>query len=76
LQHGADVNSSDGFGHNPSFWAFSKRHFDMIKQLHLPNPRSSSFRDHLRSIGATLDTYNTAGKTGKKGGNSKIKKKK
>lgn len=71
ILHGADMNSSDGFGHNPSFWAYSLRHFDMITNLNLPQPRTATPQEHLVSIGGSLK-----GSQVKKKGKGKGKKKK
>mmetsp|Transcript_4358 Transcript_4358/g.4476 ORF Transcript_4358/g.4476 Transcript_4358/m.4476 type:complete len:230 (-) Transcript_4358:378-1067(-) len=42
IKGGANVDARDNLGHNPSFWAYSKHHDDMIKQLNLPPPASPS----------------------------------
>jgi ankyrin repeat protein len=70
--HNADLNPSDGFGHNPSFWAYSLRHFDMISALGLPSPRTATPLEHLASIGGNLKSLSSKPK--KKKGKGKGKK--
>lgn len=70
LEHGADPNISDAFGHNPSFWAFGRRHFDMMKILNLPNPKTATALEHLALIGGNMNnlSYKTGTGKSKKGG--------
>eukprot|EP01041_Mallomonas_annulata_P006266 gene6266-12685_t len=56
LNHGADPNIRDKLGHNPSFWAYSRRHDHMIKDLGLPpsaSPTADEFVEMIRNNNAT-----------------------
>lgn len=75
ISNGANPDSSDGFGHNPSFWAFSLRHFDMITKLELPQPRTATPLEHLRVIGGDMKSFNNNKKKKSKGKGGKKKKK-
>ena len=75
IEAGANPDSSDGFGHNPSFWAYSLRHFDMISNLSLPPPRTATPLEHMISLGANFKSFNNVIKKKKSKGKS-VKKKK
>lgn len=74
IQQGADTNASDGFGHSPSFWAYSLRHMDMILTLGLPPPRVASASEHMAVTGIVSLSVKKKKGGGKKGGAGKKKK--
>jgi ankyrin repeat protein len=73
ISRGADANSSDGFGHNPSFWAYSLRHFSMLTDLDLPPPRSATPQEHFIAMGGNSKVFQVKKKKGKGKGNKKKK---
>lgn len=48
MEYGADANARDAFGHNPSFWAFSKQNDEIIRRLDLPAVRAATADDYLQ----------------------------
>jgi ankyrin repeat protein len=43
-----DVNAIDGFGHNATYWATTKGHLEMIRELDLPGPRHASMDEYIK----------------------------
>jgi len=80
VQGGADVNATDAFGNNPSFWAYSKNHERLIKELSLPPPASPSAMDFYTSVicknSNITDLFSSTKKKKKKPAGDKKKKKK
>mmetsp|Transcript_13714 Transcript_13714/g.12426 ORF Transcript_13714/g.12426 Transcript_13714/m.12426 type:complete len:253 (+) Transcript_13714:66-824(+) len=50
INSGANVNAKDGFGHNPSYWATSTNHNDMIKLLNLPPGKSATANEFIQIL--------------------------
>ena len=50
LSAGADPDITDNFGHNASFWAYSRNHLDMIRELGLPKVASASAKEILEMM--------------------------
>ena len=46
----ADVNAIDGFGHNASYWASTRGHLDMVRELNLPSGHHASPDEFIHMI--------------------------
>ena len=46
-EYALNVDARDNFGHNASFWAYSKRYEDMIRLLNLPPVRSATAEEYV-----------------------------
>ena len=73
LQKGASMETRDNFGNNASFWAISRQHFDLVRDLGLPPSKSASAEDFIkiqqsRIKGFTLPSAASGKKKGGKGG--------
>lgn len=71
IDNGADLTLPDGFGHSPSFWAYSCRHLDMIGKLGLPPPRAATAAEHLAATGGKPPTVKKKKKAAKGKGKKK-----
>mmetsp|Transcript_1156 Transcript_1156/g.1876 ORF Transcript_1156/g.1876 Transcript_1156/m.1876 type:complete len:222 (-) Transcript_1156:169-834(-) len=71
VAHGADVNAPDGFGHNPSFWAYSMRHMDLIRDVNLPPSRVATAAEHLKITGVNVNNFKKVKKKAVKSKKSK-----
>jgi hypothetical protein len=52
LTVGAAADPRDSFGHNPSFWAYTKSFGGMIKECSLPPIHRATVQDHLSLLAA------------------------
>ena len=82
IQKGVSMDVRDNFGNNASFWASSKQHFDLIKELGLPQSQSATAEDFIKIQQSRIKGFvlpsatggkkkGAKGKDGKKGGKKK-----
>jgi len=77
IQSGANVDNRDSYGNNASFWASSKQHFDIIRDLNLPPSKSANAQEFLKLQMSKIKGFVLppvgGGKKGKGGGKGKGK---
>lgn len=57
MEYGARTDASDAFGHNPSFWAFTKHHEGMVAALGLPPSRVATAEEYLKIMKGRNATF-------------------
>ena len=79
IERGASMDSRDKYGNNPSFWAVSKQHYDIMRELNLPPSKSANAQEFLKLQMSTIKGFTLpavgGGKKGKGAGKGKGGKK-
>lgn len=57
IDAGANVNATDTFGHNCSYWAQNKGHVDMIRELNLPDGKACGIDEFIAMTFAAIPGF-------------------
>ena len=73
VDKGVAMDTRDNFGNNASFWAVSRQHFDIVKNLEMPPSKSATAEEFIkiqmaRVKGFVLPSATAGKKKGGKGG--------
>jgi len=81
IEYEAQIDARDNFGHNASFWAYTKGHDSIIQELSLPPVRTASPDEYINMMMVRAKAFELpeigtgTGKKKKKEGGKKKKKK-